>query len=52
MNQKRIVIVISIILSIIIISLGIVKLYQTYALSNYIGSTTNTGIDVYVNDDS
>ena len=52
MNQKRIVIVISIILSIIIISLGIVKLYQTYALSNYIGSTTDTGIDVYVNDDS
>ena len=52
MSKKRMIIFTSVILSVVIISLGIVKLYQTYALSNYIGSTTDTGIDVYVNDDS
>ena len=52
MSKKRILIVTSVILSVVTISLGIVKLYQTYALSNYIGDDTDTGIDVYINDDS
>lgn len=46
------IIVTSVTLSVVTISLGIVKLYQTYALSNYIGTVTDTGIDVYINDDS
>ncbi len=52
MSKKRMLIVTSVILSVVTISLGIVKLYQTYALSNYIGDETDTGIDVYINDDS
>ena len=52
MSKKRMLIVTSVILSVVTISLGIVKLYQTYALSNYIGAETDTGIDVYINDDS
>ena len=52
MSKKRMLIVTSVILSVVTISLGIVKLYQTYALSNYIGTETDTGIDVYINDDS
>ena len=52
MSKKRMLIVTSVILSVVTISLGIVKLYQTYALSNYIGDDTDTGIDVYINDDS
>ncbi len=52
MSKKRMLIVTSVILSVVTISLGIVKLYQTYALSNYIGTVTDTGIDVYINDDS
>ena len=52
MNKKRMLIVTSVILLVVTISLGIVKLYQTYALSNYIGADTDTGIDVYINDDS
>ena len=52
MSKKRMLIVTSVILSVVTISLGIVKLYQTYALSNYIGADTDTGIDVYINDDS
>ena len=52
MSKKRMLIVTSVTLSVVTISLGIVKLYQTYALSNYIGTVTDTGIDVYINDDS
>lgn len=41
MSKKRMIIFTSVILSVVIISLGIVKLYQTYAIGNYIDTASS-----------
>lgn len=48
MSKKRMIIVTLVILSIVIIALGIVKLYQTYALGNYIDTTSSSNFAVNI----
>lgn len=48
MNKKRIIITISIIILLIIISIGIIKLYQTYAITNYVDSMSGATYDVHI----
>ena len=48
MNKKRIIITISIIILLIIISIGIIKLYQTYAITNYVDSMSGETYDVHI----
>ncbi len=52
MSKKRMIIVTSVILSVVVISLGIVKLYQTYALGNYIDTASSATFDVNITKDT
>ena len=52
MSKKRMIIVTSVILSIVVISLGIVKLYQTYALGNYIDTVSSSTFNVTATKDT
>ena len=50
MSKKRMIIVTSAILLIVIITLGIVKLYQTYALTSYVDTTSGATYNINVED--
>ena len=52
MSKKRMIIFTSVILSVVVISLGIVKLYQTYALGNYIDTASSATFDVNITKDT
>lgn len=52
MSKKRMIIFTSVILSVVIISLGIVKLYQTYAIGNYIDTASSATFDVNITRDT
>ena len=52
MSKKRMIIFTSVILSVVVISLGIVKLYQTYALGNYIDTASSATFDVNITRDT
>ena len=52
MSKKRMIIFTSVILSVVVISLGIVKLYQTYALGNYIDTASSAMFDVNITKDT
>lgn len=52
MNRKKMIIVTSVILFIVAISLGILKLYNTYALSAYMDTSSNATYNITVKDDS
>jgi len=52
MSKKRMIIFTSVILSVVVISLGIVKLYQTYAIGNYIDTASSATFDVNITRDT
>lgn len=52
MSKKRMIIFTSVILSVVVISLGIVKLYQTYALGNYIDTASSATFNVNITEDT
>ena len=53
MSKKRMIIVMSTILSVVVISLGIIKLYQSYALSNDMVDANNIPtIDIYITENN
>lgn len=52
MSKKRMIIFTSVILSVVVISLGIVKLYQTYAIGNYIDTASSATFDVNITKDT
>ena len=52
MSKKRMIIFTSVILSVVVISLGIVKLYQTYALGNYIDTASSATFNVTATKDT
>lgn len=53
MDKKRMIIVTSIILSVVVISLGIIKLYQTYALTNdIVDANSSPTIDINITENN
>ena len=52
MSKKRMIIVTSVILSIVVISLGIVKLYQTYAIGNYFDTESSATFGVNITENT
>ena len=53
MGKKRMIIVTSIILSVVVISLGIIKLYQTYALTNdIVDANSSPTIDINITENN
>ena len=53
MGKKRMIIVTSIILSVVVISLGIIKLYQTYALANdIVDANSSPTIDINITENN
>ena len=52
MSKKRMIIFTSVILSVVVISLGIVKLYQTYALGNYIDTASSATFNVNITENT
>ena len=52
MSKKRMIIFTSVILSVVVISLGRVKLYQTYAIGNYIDTASSATFDVNITRDT